>query len=424
MKRPAVVPAHELDLAGYIRPGMGVVFGQATGEPSTLTSRLVAQRARFSGAQVFFGANFSGTFQAEHADHLRFKGFGGIGALRKLATCGALDPVPCHVSAVSGLIGQGLVACDVALLQVSPANARGEHSLGLIADYVRAAVSRARVVIAEVNAQVPWTPCDQPLRTEEFDVVVPSDCPPVEVPAAPFGDLERRIAAHLNELIPDRAVLQVGIGAVPEAVMAMLRDRRDLGLHSGMIGDSVVDLIECGALTNAHKEIDRGVTITGSLIGTSRLYRFADRRDGLRLCPSSYTHAPGVVGRLRRLVSLNSALEVDLTGQVNAEAVGREYLGGVGGQVDFVRAAAQSEGGVSIIALPSTGRKGESRIVARLSGPVTTARSDVDVVATEHGLARLRGRSLRERVRALVAIAAPAHRDDLLAQAREQFPDL
>ncbi len=424
MTQPTIVDAGALDLARYIRPGMGVVFGQAAGEPATLTAQLVAQRAQFSGAQVFFGSNFSGTFQAEHADHLRFKGFGGIGALRKLATAGALDPVPCHVSSVAGLIRDGIIPCDVAMVQVSPANAQGEHSFGLIADYVRAAMARASVVIAEVNAQVPWTPCDKPLRTEEFDVVVQSDRPLVELPAAPFGDLERRIAAHLNDLVPGRATLQVGIGAVPEALMALLRDRRGLGVHSGMIGDSVVDLIECGALTNAHKEIDPGVTITGSLIGTSRLYRFADRREGLRMCPSSYTHALGVVGQLKRLVSLNSALEVDLTGQVNAEAVGRDYLGGVGGQVDFVRAAAQSEGGVSIIALPSSGRKGESRIVAQLSGPVTTARSDVDVVATEHGVARLRGRSLRERVRALVAIAAPEHRDALLARAREQWTEL
>lgn len=424
MKRPVVVAAEALDLARWIRPGMGVVFGQAAGEPTTLTAQLVAQRAQFSGAQVFFGANFSATFQPEHADHLRFRGFGGIGALRKLATLGALDPIPCHVSSVAGLIRDGIIPCDVALVQVSPANAQGEHSFGLIADYVRAAMAQARVVIAEVNAQVPWTPCDTPLRAEEFDIIVHSDRPLVELPAAPFGELERRIAGHLDALIPDRATLQVGIGAVPEALMSLLRDRRGLGVHSGMIGDSVVDLIECGAISNAHKEIDAGVTVTGSLIGTSRLYRFADGRQGLRMCPSSHTHALGVVGQLRRFVSVNSALEVDLTGQVNAEAIGRDYLGGVGGQVDFVRAAAQSEGGVSIIALPSTGRKGESRVVAQLSGPVTTARSDVDVVATEHGVARLRGRSLRDRVRALVAIAAPEQRAALLERARAQWPEV
>jgi acyl-CoA hydrolase len=213
----------------------------------------------------------------------------------------------------------------------------------------------------------------------------------------------------------------VGIGAVPEAIVAMLSDRRDLGVHSGMIGDSVADLMERGVITNAHKSLDAGVTISGVLFGTQRLYRFADRNPQIRLCPTSYTHSMATLSRVRALVSINSALEVDLTGQVNAEAIGTEYIGAVGGQVDFVRAAAQSEGGVSIIALPSTGKKGDSKIVSRLSGPVTTARSDVDVIATEHGAARLRGMSLPERIRAMVAIAPPQHRETLMREARETW---
>ncbi|MFO1296174.1 MAG: acetyl-CoA hydrolase/transferase C-terminal domain-containing protein [Rubrivivax sp.] len=187
-----------------------------------------------------------------------------------------------------------------------------------------------------------------------------------------------------------------------------------------MIGDSVVDLIERGAVSNAHKGLDERVTVTGVLFGTrQRLYRFAHRNAQIRLCPTSHTHAIGVLARLRNLVSINSALEVDLTGQVNAEAIGGDHIGAVGGQVDYVRAAAQSAGGVSIIALPAAGRQGESKIVSRLSGPVTTPRSDVDAVATEYGVARLRGRGLRERVKALVAIAAPEHRERLLREARE-----
>ncbi|HUR87442.1 MAG TPA: acetyl-CoA hydrolase/transferase C-terminal domain-containing protein, partial [Ramlibacter sp.] len=224
--------------------------------------------------------------------------------------------------------------------------------------------------------------------------------------------------------IPDRATLQVGIGAVPEAIVAMMSDRRDLGVHSGMIGDSVMDLMERGVVTNAHKGLDAGVTISGVLFGTHRLYRFAHENRQIRLCPTSYTHSLAVLGQLRNLVSINSALEVDLTGQVNAEAIGSDHIGAVGGQVDFVRAAAQSEGGVSIIALPSTGKKGDSKIVSRLSGPVTTARSDVDVIATEHGAVRLRGLGIRERVRAMVSIAPPGHRDALMRDARETWGDL
>ena len=410
-----------LDLARYIRPGDGVIFQQGCGEALDLSEKFVAQRASYSGAHVFFGSGFSRSFRPEHADHLRFSGIGGIGTLRKLTSCGALDPIPCHISAVEGLLRERIIRADVVMLQVSEPNERGEYSFGLVNDYVRAAMQQARVVIAEVNRQIPWAHCDRPLTASEITVALPADRAPLELPSAPFGELERRIAHHLGDLIDDRATLQVGIGAVPEAIMGMLLDRRELGIHSGMIGDSVVELMERGVVTNAHKGIDPGVTVSGVLFGTQRLYHFAHRNPQIRLCPTSYTHHIGTLSRLKKFVSINSALEVDLTGQVNAEAIGSDYIGAVGGQVDYVRAAAQSEGGVSIVALPASGKQGDSKIVSRLSGPVTTARSDVDVVATEHGIARLRGRSLRERIRALVAIAPPEHRDRLLREARQAW---
>ena len=414
------VDLDDLDLARLIRAGDGIVFGQGTGEPTALTERLVAQRAAFSGAGIFFGTGSSQTFQPEHADHLRFTGIGGIGTLRRLASAGKLDPVPCHISSIPDLLDRRVIRADVVMLQVSPPNEHGEHSFGLVNDYVRAAMKHARVVIAEVNARVPWTPCERPLRPEEIALAVHTDRAPLEMPTAKFGETERRIAAHLADLVPERATLQVGIGAVPEAVIAMLADRRQLGVHSGMIGDSVVDLMRTGVVSNEHKGIDPGVTVSGVLFGTSRLYGFADRNPALRLCNTSYTHGAATLARVQRLFSVNSALEIDLTGQVNAEAVGPDYIGAVGGQVDFVRAAALSPGGVSVIALTSTGRRGDSKIVARLDGPVTTPRSDVDLVATEHGVARLRGKSLRERARALIAIAAPEHRDALARAAHER----
>lgn len=413
------VTPDQLDLAAWIRPGDGIVIAQGTGEPLSATEALVRQRAAYSGATIFFGTVFSRTFQPEHADHLRFSGFGGIGSLRALVKAGVLDPIPCHISSIAGLLRDRIIRSDVVMVMVSPANARGEHSLGLVNDYVRAAIDQARVVIAEVSSQVPWTPCDRPLHADEITVAVHSDRAPLELPTAAFGDLERRIAQHLSDLIPDRSTLQMGIGGVPEAVFAMLTDRRELGIHSGMIGDSAMDLIEAGAVTNTHKGLDDGLTVTGAIFGTQRLYRFVHQNPALRLMPTSHTHAAATLSRVKRLVSINSALEVDLTGQVNAEAIGRDHIGAVGGQVDFVRGAAMSEGGVSIIALPATGKGGASRIVAGLSGPVTTARSDVDVIATEHGIARLRGLSIGQRVRALAAIAAPEHRDGLLAQAQQ-----
>lgn len=411
----------DLDLARWVRPGDGVIFQQGCGEALNLGEAFVAQRAAYSGASVFFGAGFSRTFQPEHADHLRFSGIGGIGTLRKLAGAGKLDPIPCHISSIEGLLRQRIIRSDVVMLQLSPPNERGEYSFGLVNDYVRTAMRQARVVVAEINRQLPWVHCDQLLTADDITVAVESDRAPLELPAAPFGELERRIAAHLSDLIGDRATLQVGIGAVPEAIMSMLVDRRDLGIHSGMIGDSVVELMERGAVSNAHKGIDPGVSVSGVLFGTPRLYRFAHRNAAMRLCPTRYTHGIGVLSQLKNFVSINSALEVDLSGQVNAEAIGSDHIGAVGGQVDYVRAAAQCENGVSIVALPSTGKHGDSKIVSRLGGPVTTARSDVDVIATEHGIARLRGRSLRERLRAMVAIAAPEHRERLLAQARQTW---
>ncbi len=408
-----------LDLARHVRPGDGVIFQQGCGEALSVAERFVQQRASYSGARLFLGSGFSCSFQPEHADHLRFSGIGGIGSLRKLASARALDPIPCHISSIEPLLRQGVIASDVVMLQVSPPNERGEYSLGLVNDYVRTAIGRARVVIAEINRQIPWVHCDLPLTAADISVAVETDRAPLELPPAPFGALEQRIAQHIGDLIGDRSTLQMGIGSVPEAIMSSLADRRELGIHSGMIGDSAVTLMECGAVTNAHKGMDAGVTVSGVLFGTQKLYRYAERNPQIRLHPTSYTHHIGVLARLKNFVSINSALEVDLTGQINAEAIGREHIGAVGGQVDYIRAAALSEGGVSIVALPATGKGGDSKIVSRLSGPVTTARSDVDVVATEHGVAHLRGRSLRQRVRALVQIAAPEHRERLLAEARQ-----
>lgn len=414
------VDAAQLELRQWIRPGDGIVLGQGTAEPLTLTEALVRQRATLGGVHVFLCAMFSDTFMPGACDGLELLGTGGVGTNRRLVKAGLLDVLPCHVSQLEEFIAGGQIACDVALVQVSPPDAQGRYSLGLGADHTRAAVNKARVVIAEMNQRVPQTNCEVSLQDADIDVLVQTDRQPIQLPTAPSGELERRIAAHVDAFIPDRATLQVGFGAIPEAIIAMLGNRRGLGIHSGMVGDSLVDLVECGAVTNAHKGIDPGVSITGVLFGTDdRLYRYAHRNPALRLCPIGYTHAAAVLARLQRYVSVNSALEVDLTGQVNAESIAGDYIGAVGGQVDFVRAAGRSPGGASIIALPSAAKGGTlSRIVPRLSGPVTTARSDVDVVATEHGAVRLRGLTFKQRVQAMLGLAAPQHREVLEREAR------
>jgi acyl-CoA hydrolase len=339
---------------------------------------------------------------------------GAIGALRTAAAAGRLGIVPCHVSQVGALIEQGLIGCDIAFVQVSPPDANGNHSFGLINDFVQAAVAKARVVIAEVNECVPFTLGDAVLPGERIDCAVHVARTPVEVLPAPIGETDVAIAKIVARYIEDGAVLQVGIGAVPDAILRLLHDRRDLGVHSGMIGDGLVDLVEAGVITNARKPIDAGVSITGALIGTQRLYTFVHQNACIAMRCSSYTHNEAVLSRLARLVTINSALEVDLTGQVNAEQSGSQYLGGTGGQVDYVRAGGRSSGGRSIIALPATAKGGTvSRITANLSGPVTTARSEVDVIVTEFGTAELKGQTFAERARRLVAIAHPDFREEL-----------
>ena len=408
------ISADKLDLGAYLRPGDRIVWGQACGEPTTLIEALIAQAERIGRLSGFAATSFSGTLTAEAAEKFSLYSMGAIGALRTIASTGRLGIVPCHVSQIGAMIEQGLIGCDVAFVQVSLPDAEGNHSFGLISDFVQSMIAKARVVIAEVNERVPFTYGDAVLPASRIDCAVRVDRMPVEVAAAPIGEGDIAIAKTVAGYIEDGAVIQVGIGGVPDAVLRLLRDRRDLGVHSGMIGDGLVDLVEAGVITNKHKPIDPGVCITGALIGTRRLFEFVDRNPQIGMRASSYTHAEAVLSRLPRLVTINSAIEVDLTGQVNAEQSGAQYLGGTGGQVDYVRAGSRSPGGRSIIALPATAKGGKvSRITTTLSGPVTTARSDVDVIVTEFGAAELKGQTLAERARRLVAVAHPSFREEL-----------
>ena len=407
------VSAGELDLRQFLKAGDRIVFGQACGEPTTLVEALIAQGKDIGGLSAFIATSFSGLFTPETAESFRLSSMGAIGALRSMTKAGALDVIPVHVSQVGPLIMAGIMPCDVAMIQVSPADADGNHSCGLISDYVRAAVDKARVVIAEINEAVPFT-YGETIPASAIDVVVNVSRTPVEVAPAKIGETDEAIARHCAAYIGDGSVIQTGVGAVPDAILRQLHDRKDLGVHSGMLGDGLVDLIEAGVVTNARKEIDRGVTINGALIGTKRLYDFCHHNAAVRMTPTGYTHDAGVLGQISRLVTINSALEVDLTGQVNAEQSGSAYLGGTGGQVDFVRAGARSPGGAALMVLAATAKGGTiSKIVPQLSGPVTTARTEVDVVVTEYGSAELKGQSLAERTRRLIAIAHPDFREEL-----------
>jgi acyl-CoA hydrolase len=414
------IPASELDLSRFVKPGDTVFWSQGTAEPLTLTEALVKQRAAIGKLRVFIGPSYSQTLQPEYIDFLAIKSYCGIGSNQRLIQAGVLDILPCHYSQLSGWVADGSMGCDVALLSLAQ-NAAGEFSAGVANDYVIDAARRARVVIAEINDRLPWTHGADELRDLRIDCIVRNSRAVPELPVAVPGAVEQRIAAHASAFIGDGACLEMGIGSIPDTILASLRDRRHLGVHSGMFGDSVVDLVACGAVDNSRKPFDSGVSIAGLLFGSKRLYDFTDCNPSVKLRSANYTHNGTLLSQIDNFMAINSAIEVDLTGQVNAEILGGRYFGAIGGQVDFVRAANLARGGRSIIALPSTAKHDTlSRIVSKLSnGVVTTGRADADIIVTEWGSAELRGCTLRERAKRMIGIAHPAHRESLELAARE-----
>lgn len=412
--------ALEARLGALLRPGDTIWWGQATAEPRTLTQALVRHRhqlARGARLRVFVGVDASGTLQPAHADVLDFFGYAASGAHRQLAAAGVLDILPSPYSELPTLLATGALVADVVLLHVSPADAQGHHSLGLAREYLPAAIERARVVIGEVHPDVPWTHGGPHLHTDRFALLVEGELAPNRVRPARQGIVEQAIAQRVAGLIEDGATIQLGIGRLPEAVLEALRGHRDLGLHSGIAGDGVAELAQAGVFTHARKTVDAGIAIAGLLLGSETVCRWAHRNPSLRLCASDYTHDPVVLAGSHKLAAINTAIEVDLTGQVNAEVADGTYLGAVGGAPDFLRGAARSRGGLPIVALPSTTSSGASRIVAQLAGPVSTPRSDAVIIVTEHGVADLRGQTLSRRLRRLLDVAAPEHRATLERQA-------
>ena len=413
------VSSHEeIDLSAYIQPGDSVVCGQALAEPLLLTRALAEQRREIGPITLFLGAMFSSTFQPEHRDSIAFVAYCATGTNRGLSKAGCLEIVPTPYSQLSPLFDQERLPCDVALLQLADDGAGG-FNLSLNKDYSLNAACKARVVLAEVVDGLPVVQGAELPANVRLDLVVRGGR---EVPASPRstpGPEDRRIAERVAALIPDRATVEIGIGGLSESLLAALKGHKDLGFHSGVAGDGLVELVEAGVMTNAYKPRDRGVSLANMMIGGSRLYAFADRNPAFRLAGTEETHGPSVLGEIPNFHAANGCIEVDLTGQVNSEVAEGAYLGAAGGQLDFMRCAMNSPDGRSILMLSSTARKGAvSRIVPRIeSGVVTAPRSEADLVVTEWGVAELRGTSLKERARRLAGIAHPDFREDLLRAA-------
>jgi acyl-CoA hydrolase/GNAT superfamily N-acetyltransferase len=347
-----------------------------------------------------------------------------IGAnVRDAVHQGNADYTPVFLHEIPALFRSGRIHVDVALLQVSPPDRSGYVSLGISVDVAKGAVDAASVVIAEVNPRMPRTHGDAFIHIGEIDAFVSTDTPVLELPQDPVDDVCRQIAGHVASLIPDEATIQMGIGEIPQALVPLLDHKHELGVHTEMLSEGIIELIEGGVVTNRKKPIHRGQVVTSFCMGTKRLYDYVNDNPHFGFYGVEHVNDPFVIAQHDRMVAINSALEVDLTGQVCADSLGTRFFSGIGGQVDFIRGAARSRGGRPIIAIRSTAKNGTvSRIVPVLSegAGVVTTRGDVHYVVTEFGIASLHGRTVRERALALIAIAHPGFRSELLAAAKER----
>jgi len=431
------LPAWAQELAAYrhkivepekpfatIRPGDNIFVASACAEPQHLMRRLLAYAPKLNDVQIIhlLGEGKVSFNDPALTDHVRLNALFIGDSSRAAVAEGRADYTPVFLSEIPGLFRRDEVPVDIALIQVSPPDAEGYCSLGVSVETTPAAVDAARLVVAQVNPRMPRTGPHSLVHLDQLQALVLHEEDLLTWQAPPPNEISRRIAYHVARLIDDGATLQIGIGKVPQAVLAVLGDRRDLGVHTEMFTDSLLDLLEKGAVTNRCKGAYEGVTVATFVMGTQRLYDFIDGNPAVQLHPVDIVGDPGVIAANAKMTAINSALEVDLTGQICADSLGHTFYSGFGSQVDFIRGAARSEGGKPIIALPSTAKNDTvSRIVPRLTpgAGVVLTRGDVHYVVTEYGVAYLHGKSIRQRALALIEIAHPKFRAHLLAQAKQ-----
>jgi len=382
------------------------------GTPSVLVDALVARAPVVRDVEIIHMMTLGSAryTRPEYEGHFRHRGLFLGPNVRDAVAAGRADYTPIFLSEIEGLFESGQLPLDVVLMQVSPPDAHGFVTLGTTVDCTLTAVRLARIVIAEVNRQMPRTHGESAIHIRHLTAIVETDRPLLELQTEPFNEMHMRVARNVASLIPDGATLQTGIGGISEAVLHCLDDKHDLGIHTEMCPDGVVDLMESGVMNGEGKSIHRGKAVVAFVLGTKRLFDFIHENPCFEFRPIKYTNDPFVIAQNERMVAINGALQVDLTGQVCADSLGTRPYSGFGGQIDFIRGAARSKGGVPIIALPSTAMHGDvSRIVPILEpgAGVVTSRGDVHYVVTEHGIAYLHGKTLRERARALIAIADP-----------------
>ncbi len=401
-----------------VHSGDRVWIQSGCGTPSVLVDALVARGPELLDVEIVHMKTLGPAeyTKPEYAGHFRHRGLFLGENVRDAVAAGRADYTPIFLSEIEGLFESGAMPLDVVLMQVSPPDDHGFVSLGTTVDCTMTAARCARQVIAEVNERMPRTHGETTIHVSHITSVVESSRPLLELIPEPFTDLHRRIAENVASLIPDGATLQTGIGGIPDAVLTCLTDKRDLGIHTEMVSDGVIELMESGVLNGERKSLHRGKAVVSFALGSQRLFDFVHQNPSFEFRSISYTNDPFVVAQNDRMVAINSALQVDMTGQVCADSLGTRPFSGFGGQLDFIRGAARSKGGVPIIALPATACRGSiSRIVPVLEpgAGVVTSRADVHYVVTENGIAYLHGKTLRERAEALIAIADPRFQAEL-----------
>lgn len=405
-----------------ISPGQRIFIGTGVAEPLELVSALTKRAMELPDTEILHLLTFGDAPYAhrELTQYFRVNSFFIAENVRDIIQEGLGDYTPVFLSDIPRLFDSGQLPLDVALIHVSPPDEHGMCSLGVSVDIVRSAAENASLVIAQVNPNMPRTHGNSFIHVYDIDILVPTEAHILEVPPADVTDTTRQIAEYVAGLVEDGCTLEFGIGRIPQALLGFLKGKKDLGVHTEMVTDGIIDLIESGAVTGARKTLDRGKVVASFALGTKRLYDYLDNNPTFAFHPTEYVNDPFIIRQQNKMVAVNTALEVDLTGQICADSIGSKFFSGVGGQVDFNRGAAKSRGGKAIIALPSTAKGGSvSRIMTHLSegAGVVTTRAGVHYVVTEYGVAYLHGKSIQERALALISIAHPKFRADLLREA-------
>lgn len=416
------------DAISDIHAGERIFVGSNAAQPQALVDALTESTTNPGHNEIvhIMTLGAAPSSDARFRDKFRHNAF-FIGAnVRDAVNEGRADYTPIFLSELPALFRNGQLPLGCALVMVSPPDAHGYCSLGVSVDVVKSAVDSARRVVAEVNSQMPRTLGDSFIHVSQVDAFVETDRPLIELMPPVQTDVTRQIGCYIADLIEDGSTLQMGIGAIPDAVLDCLMEKRDLGIHTEMFSDGILKLVEHGVISGKRKTLRAGKIVTTFCMGTKDLYNFVDNNPGISFLPTEYVNDPFIIARNDNMIAINAAIEVDLTGQVCADSIGEKFYSGIGGQVDFMRGAARSKGGKPIMALPSTAapRSGPtvSRIVSTLKAGagVVTSRGDVHYVATEYGVAYLHGKSIRERAISLIRIAHPDFRPELLDAARQR----